>query len=148
MFRFSLLIFSLWAHAAHADLYRWVDPETGSVKFSSYPPPWYGDESKQRLAPKVEHIPARGPGASARVEPAPDAPRDAATSLDALERQRRAAMERINASSGRPGADTQKQLESLAAVIEQLDKINPEGAPARRAETEAMLQKLIQGAQR
>ena len=141
-------VLGLFMGAAAADLYRWVDPETGSVKFSSYPPPWYGDEAKQRRAPKVEHIPARGPGASARVEPAPDAPRDAAPSLDALERQRRATMEQINASSGRPGADTQKQLDSLAVVIEQLDKLNPEGAPARRAETEAMLQKLIKGGQR
>jgi hypothetical protein len=74
MLRFSLLLFSLWAPSAHADLYRWVDPETGSVKFSSYPPPWYGDEAKQRRAPKVEHIPARGPGASVLPEPAPEVP--------------------------------------------------------------------------
>jgi hypothetical protein len=45
-------------HAA-ADLYRWVDPETGSVKYSSYPPPWYGDEAQERRAPKVEVIPSR-----------------------------------------------------------------------------------------
>jgi hypothetical protein len=53
----------LWAAqfsgTAAADLYRWVDPDTGSVKFSSYPPPWYGDEAKQHRAPKVEVIPAR-----------------------------------------------------------------------------------------
>ena len=54
--------------AAHADLYRWVDPETGSVKFSSYPPPWYGDEKLEKRAPKVEHIPPRGPGGSAPPE--------------------------------------------------------------------------------
>ena len=45
-------------HAA-ADLYRWIDPETGSVKYSSYPPPWYGDEAQERRAPKVEVIPSR-----------------------------------------------------------------------------------------
>jgi len=43
---------------AAADLYRWVDPETGSIKFSSYPPPWYDDAAAQRRAPKVELIPA------------------------------------------------------------------------------------------
>jgi hypothetical protein len=43
---------------ALADLYRWVDPRTGSVKYSSYPPPWYGDPAQERRAPKVEHIPA------------------------------------------------------------------------------------------
>src|SRR6185295_10879925 len=46
-----------WVAPAAADLYRWIDPETGSVKFSSYPPPWYGDEAKERRAPKVEVIP-------------------------------------------------------------------------------------------
>ena len=52
------LILLVRAGPAAADLYRWVDPESGSVKFSSYPPPWFGDETKQRHAPKVEVIPA------------------------------------------------------------------------------------------
>ena len=143
-----LLAVLLGSGQAAADLYRWVDPETGSVKFSSYPPPWYGDETKQRRAPKVEHIPARGPGASARIEPAPDAPRDAGTSLDALERQRKAVLQQLSVSAGRPGAGTQQQLQALATVMEQLDKLNPEGAQARRVETEAVLQKLIKGAPR
>jgi hypothetical protein len=56
----TILIAALaWAAPVAADLYRWVDPETGTVKFSSYPPPWYGDEAKQRNAPKVEVIPSR-----------------------------------------------------------------------------------------
>ena len=62
--RIAALIAALfWATTAAADLYRWVDPETGSVKFSSYPPPWYGDERLEKRSPKVEHIPARVPGA-------------------------------------------------------------------------------------
>jgi hypothetical protein len=40
--RAILLVFLLAAFPAHADLYRWVDPQTGSVKFSTYPPPWFG----------------------------------------------------------------------------------------------------------
>ena len=55
----SVMLLFIWAKPAAADLYRWVDPESGSVKFSSYPPPWYGDEANQRRAPKVELIPAR-----------------------------------------------------------------------------------------
>ncbi len=67
--RIAALIAALfWATNAAADLYRWVDPETGSVKFSSYPPPWYGDEKLEKRSPKVEHIPARGPGGSAPPE--------------------------------------------------------------------------------
>jgi len=57
-----------FAQLAAADLYRWVDPETGSVKFSSYPPPWYGDETLEKRSPKVEHIPARVPGGKEQPE--------------------------------------------------------------------------------
>ena len=62
--RFLLLTCLFFGEVAHADLYRWVDPETGSVKFSSYPPPWYGDEAMQRRAPKVERIPSGRTGES------------------------------------------------------------------------------------
>ncbi|HET9349724.1 MAG TPA: hypothetical protein VFO02_00180 [Burkholderiales bacterium] len=71
------LVFMLvagWTTVATADLYRWIDPESGSVKYSSYPPPWYGDEAREKGAPKVEHIPPRGPGASAQPEPVLGAP--------------------------------------------------------------------------
>ena len=38
--RVSLLAAALIAApSAQADLYRWVDPATGSVKLSNYPPP-------------------------------------------------------------------------------------------------------------
>ena len=58
--RFALAAALLaWAGVAAADLYRWVDPDSGSVKFSSYPPPWYGDQGKDRRTPKVEVIPER-----------------------------------------------------------------------------------------
>ena len=65
-------ILGIFMSPAFADLYRWVDPETGSVKFSSYPPPWYGDEKLETRSPKVEHIPPRGPGGSTQAEPAPE----------------------------------------------------------------------------
>jgi hypothetical protein len=71
-----MLLF-IWAKPAAADLYRWVDPETGSVKFSSYPPPWYGDAAKQRRAPKVDLIPA-GRDAVAKPE-TPDKPQEGST---------------------------------------------------------------------
>jgi len=58
---FALLAWAAqFSGSAAADLYRWVDPETGSVKFSSYPPPWFGDPALDRRAPKVEVIPERG----------------------------------------------------------------------------------------
>jgi hypothetical protein len=68
----SAVLLFCWANHAAADLYRWVDPETGSVKFSSYPPPWFGDAARQPRAPKVEQIPAGAP-APAIEAPLPDA---------------------------------------------------------------------------
>jgi hypothetical protein len=70
---------------AAADLYRWVDPETGSIKFSSYPPPWHGDPAKERRAPKVEVIPERSSAPSSGPKPEPEArpePRSAARPAD------------------------------------------------------------------
>ena len=58
-----------WSGPAAADLYRWVDPESGSVKFSSYPPPWYGDPAMERRAPKVEVIPERSRAPSSGPKP-------------------------------------------------------------------------------
>ena len=64
-FFFLGLAFSL---PAQADLYRWVDPQSGSVKFSSVPPDWYGDPLREGVAPRVEvlryqgAVPAKPPG--------------------------------------------------------------------------------------
>ena len=57
--RILLLLATLSAVPAHADLYRWVDPQTGSVKFSSYPPPWFGDQARelQRAGDRGDRLP-------------------------------------------------------------------------------------------
>jgi hypothetical protein len=143
-----------WAAPAAADLYRWVDPETGSVKFSSYPPPWYGEDAQQRRGPKVEHIPARS-NPVAPLDPVEDKSRESGVPegrLPALEAQRKALLQQIAESATRGGAERgqgmQKQLEAFAELSARLDKVNPEGAAARRAEAEAMLQKLIKGERR
>ena len=85
-----------WAGAAAADLYRWIDPETGSVKFSSYPPPWYGDPAKERRAPKVEVIPGSvsAPAAKPPAAPIPAAKDSAAAQDAAATKRQRTARER------------------------------------------------------
>lgn len=143
-----------FAHGAAADLYRWVDPETGSVKFSSYPPPWYAEGASPRGKPKVERIPP-GRQPVVRVDDAPaDAPGDAGARADggaeALASQRKAlmgALPALAAQRGNPrGAqDLQKLVESLAAVSGQLDKLDPAGAGARAAEVKGLLQQLLKG---
>jgi hypothetical protein len=147
--QFLLLTFLFLGGVAHADLYRWVDPDTGSVKYSSYPPPWYGDEAMQRRAPKVERIPT-GRDSPARPEAAAGGTQDTARSYEVLEAQRKAMLQQMPAIAARGGSERgvpalQKQLEAFAALSEQIDKLNPEGAAARRVEAEAVLQKLIKG---
>jgi hypothetical protein len=68
---------ALFSGPAAADLYRWVDPATGSVKFSNYPPPWYGDPEKERRAPKVEVIPDRSSAPSSGPKPEDEARKEA-----------------------------------------------------------------------
>jgi hypothetical protein len=129
---------------ALADLYRWVDPETGSVKFSSYPPPWYGDEAKQRRAPKVELIPA-GRDASTGSEAASLA-QESAKRMESFETQRKSLLRQL----AQPGAERgtqglQKQLEAYSVLSEQMDKIDPTGAAARRAEMQVLIDKIVKG---
>jgi len=66
-----VLLAALLPLPAHADLYRWIDPQTGSAKFSSTPPPWYGDPEKERGAPAVEVVPYRARGGAAAPETKP-----------------------------------------------------------------------------
>lgn len=159
------------AGSAAADLYRWVDPETGSVKYSSYPPPWYGDPRAERRAPKVEVIPSRATRSGAAVAsgtaPAPVAAAPAAQasatpsaatgteSVAALEARRRQALEALRlAAAGPPDAppppELAKRMQAYAALLAELDRLDPQGAAARRAETQAALEAIapVRGAPR
>ena len=148
----------LCAASAEADLYRWIDPETGSVKFSSYPPPWYGDAEKEKRAPRVEHIPPRRPAAAPGTPvsvPGPSGLPGAATppgtaglSVQALEEQRKRLMQELASPAARKDLQAgtlRKQLESFAVVGAQLDQLDPAGAEKRRAEAQPVLEKLVQG---
>ncbi len=142
--RRALLLVLLWVPAAGADLYRWVDPESGSVKYSSYPPPWHGDPAKARRSPKVEVIP------SGRATPAPP---EAAAVPDAglmavLEIRRKDMLQRVPvlaAQAGSPGGAQAltKYLEAYVALSDEIDRVDPRGAAARRIELQALVQKSI-----
>ena len=141
-FVFAILLAA--AGPAAADLYRWVDPETGSVKFSSYPPPWYGDPEKERRAPKVERIPERK--AAPAAEPSPPQ----ASALEPLEAQRKRLLQQLSALPGRDdferaGAGLKQQLEAYQALSAELDRVDPKGAAARRAETQPLMDRLVEG---
>jgi hypothetical protein len=146
-----LMVFLFRAGPAAADLYRWVDPETGSVKFSSYPPPWYDDPAQARRAPKVEHIPA-GRDAAAKPDAAGRQQEDARR-MEVLEAQRKAMLLQISRLAPQSGTERgaqalQKQLEGYAAVSNQMDKLDPEGAAARRGDMQMLVDKLMRGESR
>ena len=130
------------ACAAHADLYRWVDPQTGSVKFSSSPPPWFGDPEKERGAPAVEVIPYRVPGAAAKPSAAPDKPA-AGAAVASLEARWARLLQYFAALP--PGTDLtglKQQLQELAAASTELNRLDPAGAPRRRVQETAALSRI------
>ena len=133
------------AAAAHADLYRWIDPQTGSVKLSSVPPPWQGE----RGAPAVEVLPSRaGPArlpGSKVAAPASSAAVQAASlpSLEARWREALQSVARLAAGAGQadPRAAAQR-LEAFRGLNEELDRVDPAGAARRSAEAQAVFQGL------
>ncbi len=146
VFAFVVLLL-LRAGPAAADLYRWIDPETGSVKFSSYPPPWYGDAAVQRHGPKVEVIPARDN--ASRQGPA-DKAGESSRAIESLEARRKAVLQQIPAlaaqgGAARSGPALQKLVETYAVISDQMDKLDPQGAAARRGELQMLVEKIAKG---
>ena len=127
----------LAALPAHADLYRWVDPQSGSVKFSNSPPPWYESER----GPKVERIPYRVPGAKA---PEPEKPAAAASAIAFLEARWRETLRSLDDLAERGGdpAAVKRQLEAHEVLTTELDRFDPGGRERRRAEQRSVLQRL------
>jgi hypothetical protein len=146
--RLVLMIACLAALPAHADLYRWVDPQTGSVKFSSYPPPWFGDQALEPGAPATEVIVYHAPGAARPA--APVKPSAVASALAALE-TRLAGLTQFfsalpsNQDFSRAGSGIQQQLEAYQALRAELDRIDPAGAARRRAQEAGVIETLRRG---
>jgi len=148
------LVMAVWATTAAADLYRWIDPDSGSIKYSSYPPPWYGDAEQERRAPRVEHIPSKADASARAPEVAgakpPPAPAAGGGILATLEARRRSLMQMLTAipakdDFNRSGAGIRQQLEAYQAAAAELDRVDPSGAARRRAESQPLIERLIQG---
>ena len=118
------LAFLLACSIAQADLFRWVDPATGSVKISNTPPPWYDTGS----GPPVERLPFRAAGA--RPAAAPEALPAPVGDLRARWR------ELLLAVASQPTPDNAK---AFAQVSAELDRVDPAGAPRRKDEAAAVL---------
>jgi len=123
------LAFLLLCSAAYADLFRWVDPESGSVKYSNAAPPWYETGS----GPKVERLPYTPPGARQLVAD-PSAP----TPVAALQARWR---EMLLAVSSQPSPEGARAFAQLTA---ELDRADPAGAPRRKDELANVMRRLYQ----
>ena len=141
---------ALAAFPAHADLYRWIDRQTGSVKFSNTPPPWYGDPEKEKHAPAVEVIRYRTPGAPAKPTPESEGATAVARAIAALE-ARWAELNRFFASLptttdfSRAGEGLRQHIETYHAVSVELDRLDPAGAARRRAQDASIPQTIRSG---
>lgn len=137
----ALLFLGCVALPAHADLYRWVDPETGSVKLSSLPPsdPTVGAE----LVPYKSPALPKPPAAPAVAKPA------ATASLPALQLRWTELMTQLTGLTPQDfnrGSDGLKQhMEAYEAVRAELDRMDPAGAARRNAESTSIFDRLRQG---
>ena len=134
-----VLVF-LWITPALADLYRWVDPQTGTVKFSSYPPPWFNDPAQQGRAPKVEVIaPSRmAPAFSTETEGEP-APKAAERSVgrDALLKQ---VSQRVATMASSPPEAMSQSYAELSESLQQLERTDRQQKPSNPADESARLE--------
>jgi len=134
------------ADPAIADLYRWRDPETGSVKFSSYPPPWYGNEQSAPRAPKVEVIPpmkiapAFAPEPDAERAPAAK-PGDRSEPRDALFKR---LSQRIAAFASSPLDAASKSYAELLEPLQELEQAEKQAKFANPAEQSVFVEQKYQ----
>lgn len=149
MLRSTLQLIALLGIActpAHADLYRWVDPDTGSVSLSTLPP------SDPRV--HAELVPYRGaaapprPGASAGAPPKPAPPAEPSASVPELEARLHELSSKLAAATpqdlAKNGDALRQQLVAYEVVRGQLDRLDPAGAQRRAAEATALIERLRQ----
>ena len=138
----ALLLLLCFAAPAHADLYRWIDPETGSVKLSSLPPSDSGVNAEV---------------VSYRAPPAPKPPATAAVSkssttgnaVQVLETRWSEIMKQLTGLTPqdfqRGGEGLKQHIEAYEAVRVELDRLDPAGAARRNAESTSVFDRLRQG---
>ncbi len=142
--RALLLAAGLAAAPAHADLYRWIDPESGSVKYSNVAPSWYGDQERQVRLPAVEVLPYEPLGIPAKK--ADEATSSSANAVSALEARWRAFLQSVSTLTPsdfeRAGRGIQRQLQAYQALVAELDRLDPAGQKRRQAQETLVLEKL------
>ena len=135
------LLLLCFAAPAHADLYRWIDPESGSVKLSSLPPsdPTIGAELVQYrtpAAPKPPAVPVAKPAA-------------AGGTVEALQARFAEILTQLTGTKpqdfNRAGEGIRQQVAAYEAVRAELDRLDPAGAARRASESTSLVERLRQG---
>lgn len=156
------LVIAAASGGAHADLYIWKDPATGAMKIYSYPPPWYGNPELEKCAPKVERIPERQrapavvepesratPPAAAPVPPTappPAPPTVQSMNIAQMEARRTQLLQQIVVAGakgvGQPAPEMDRVVDEYLRLLLDMARTDPGGAEARRAETQAVIDKI------
>jgi hypothetical protein len=141
-----LLALCALASPALAELYRWVDPQSGSIKYSNHPPPWHGDATRAASAPKVEVIPSQV-AAPSKLAAAPESKSELLAGLESRWRDLLEDLGTFNSRADfeRAGAGLRQHVETYDAVRAELDRIDPAGAARRRKEEGGALDKVKKG---
>jgi hypothetical protein len=131
----TLALLLVLSASARADLYRWVDPASGSVKFSNLPP---------EPSVNAQVVPYQGP----LLRKSPPVAAADASSVPALETQFNilyAQLANAPPQSYR-NADNklQGQMQAYEALRAELDRLDPAGAARRSAATLALVERLKQ----
>ena len=138
----ALLLLLCFAAPAHADLYRWIDPETGSVKLSSVPP---SDAGVNAEVVSYRAPAAPKPAATAAVSKSSTA----GNSIQVLETQWSEIMKQLTGLTPqdfqRGGEGLKQHIEAYEAVRVELDRLDPAGAARRRAESTSVFDRLRRG---
>lgn len=135
----ALLVLLCFSAPAHADLYRWIDRETGSVKLSSLPP------SDPSIVAEV--VPFRSP--TAPKPPAPAASKPGVNLVQALQSRWADLVNQLTGLSqqdfNRAGEGFRQQIEAYQALSVELDRLDPSGAARRRSESTSLMERFKQG---
>jgi hypothetical protein len=127
---------------AHAELYRWIDPETGSVKYSNTPP--YDSRVNAQVVP-FKAPPAPPPAAKPAAMAQPPQPA-ALTALEARWSDLLGQLAGLTPQDFRRAGDgIRQQLEAYGALSAELDRLDPAGSERRRTQSEGMLERLKRG---
>jgi hypothetical protein len=136
------VLFLFLAASAHADLYRWVDPATGTVTYSNVPPA--DPRVSPQVVPYTGPLPPKAPPASA--PPVAAAPTASVPALESEFNALYAELSSVPAEEFRKASEAlRRQMQTYEALRSQLDELDPTGAPRRAAASLALAERVRQG---